>query len=208
MCRIPIICGGLERTTALLWSDRSVFFRVILCGLTSVFTAFFTSALLHRRSQDAMKWSRPYVGMIPATVPVNQPDAFTFPEAEMYNPQDPNMTGCQRCGKSIWMSPANSIFYLFTVQPWVSYWMIVCPDCNQPHRCFIRDNLQWEYEWCQRNDVGVITEAFPTADQLAGFEETYQVHELSPHNLSDYEEKEVAFFRYLLEHHSPQEELE
>lgn len=126
----------------------------------------------------------------------------------MRNVQDPNTFPCGRCNKTIWLDTANAVFYLFTVQPWCSYWMIICPECSQPMRCFIRDNLQWEYEWAQRNDVGIITESFPDANQLAAYEATYEIHEIAAHDLSKSEENEVAFFRWLLDHHDPMGELE
>lgn len=125
----------------------------------------------------------------------------------MRNPQDPNTFPCGRCQHTIWLDESNAIFYLFTVQPWVSFWMIICPKCNGPMRCFIRDNLQWEYSWAERNKVGIITEPFPDADQLAGYEAVYELHELAAHDLSQSEESEVAFFRWLLEKHDPFDEL-
>lgn len=118
----------------------------------------------------------------------------------MYNPNDPNTITCIRCNKTIWLSEANAVFYLFTVQPWCSYWMVICDNCQTPHRCFVRDNLQKEYEWAQRNKVGVITEQFPDSEQLSAYECTFDLHPLSPHDLSDFEEKEVAFFAWLINH--------
>lgn len=121
---------------------------------------------------------------------------------------EPNSFTCPSCEKDMNLTVANAVFYLFVYQPWVSYWHLICPNCDQKMRCFVRDNLQWEHEWAEKNYIGMITQFFPDADELAGYEETYDVHPISAHDLSDYEEKEVAFFRYLLDKYSPYEELE
>ena len=114
------------------------------------------------------------------------------------NPQDMNTVQCQRCGVVVHLDPAVAVMYLFLKQPWVSYWMVICPRCHQPMRCFIRDNLQWEHEWAERNDIGIITEDFPSADELSGFEACYGLNALAEHELTPYEEKEVAFFEWIL----------
>ena len=129
-------------------------------------------------------------------------------DSEAVEPMSDNATPCPRCEIDIYLKVENSVFYLFVYQPWVSYWHVICPNCSQQMRCFVRDNLKEEHDWAERNHIGMITQFFPGAEELAGFEETYDVHSISAHDLSDYEEKEVAFFRYLLDKYSPYEELE
>lgn len=126
----------------------------------------------------------------------------------MVNRQDVNGITCRSCGKPVLMDEGNAILYLFKLQPWVSYWLVVCGKCNTSHRCFVRDNLKWECEWALRNDVGTITEDFPSEDELAWYAETYKLELLVPHDLSDYEEKEIAFFRWLMDHNDLLAELE
>lgn len=47
-----------------------------------------------------------------------------------------------------------------------------------------------------------------TDEQMAAYEATYEIHEIAAHDLSKSEENEVAFFRWLLDHHDPMGELE
>jgi hypothetical protein len=183
--------GSNTRIRSLAASVSSLLYGYALTGIVR-----FTQLRNRLRSRHGVKWS------------VNSNPEESLPrEDEVKNIQDPNTFSCGRCQKTIWLDESNAVFYLFTVQPWVSYWMVICPNCNQPMRCFIRDNLQWEYEWCQRNSVGIITEAFPDAGQLAGYEEVYEVHEIAAHDLSQSEEREVAFFHWLLSNHDPMTEL-
>lgn len=129
-------------------------------------------------------------------------------EAEVVNRQDLNKIRCRSCGHDILMDVGNAILYLFKIQPWVSYWLVICDECATPHRCFIRDNLKWECEWALRNEVGTITEDFPSEDELSWYGETYSLEMLTPHDLSDYQEKEIAFFHHLLDTRDPIVELE
>ena len=145
-------------------------------------------------------------------LPIASPRVVQSPTVELegisqMSQTEPNSFTCPSCEKDMNLTVANAVFYLFVYQPWVSYWHLICPNCDQKMRCFVRDNLQWEHEWAEKNYIGMITQFFPDADELAGYEETYDVHPISAHDLSDYEEKEVAFFRYLLDKYSPYEEL-
>lgn len=114
---------------------------------------------------------------------------------------DQNGITCRNCGRAVLMSPGNSVLFHYTSQPWFDHWIICCDNCQTYHRCFIRNNWRREVTWCTSHDCGVIQEQFAEPPIVAAFEQTFQVSEAQERELTPYEEKEVKFWEWLLNHH-------
>lgn len=113
---------------------------------------------------------------------------------------DPNAINCSRCGRTVHLTPKNAVLHRYLAQPWMTHWVVVCKQCEQYHRCFCRSNYQWESDWAERNQVGVVTEMFAPDPIVESFEEAFKIQSIPQQELTPSQEKEMLFFRWLMEH--------
>lgn len=113
---------------------------------------------------------------------------------------EPNRARCNSCGLVFDLDPSNTVVYHYTKQPWFSWQQIICPQCHLVNGLFIVTNLEWELEYCRENEIGFITEDFPPEKVVEQYERFYKVVPLEEKDLTGYEEKEVMFWAWLLNH--------
>ena len=116
---------------------------------------------------------------------------------------DDNQATCARCGRAVDLTPDNAALFYFLAQPWFTYWQFQCdnPECNWTTKVFCRDKHKQEFEWALRNEVGIVTEMFPHNDYNTAFERLYEVRPLQERELTQQDEKNVLFLRWLLNHY-------
>lgn len=114
---------------------------------------------------------------------------------------DINQTACGRCGYVITLGTQNAVYYFYFAQPWFSHWIVACPRCNAQSRQYSRTNYKWEYEWAERNEVGIIADMFPSDHIVDGFRQVYDVTDLTVRELTDQDEKNIKFLAWLLNHY-------
>ncbi len=112
-----------------------------------------------------------------------------------------NQTKCQGCGRMYSLDNSNCVIYHYICQPWFSWQKMICSHCGHGQGGYIRDNFDAEMAWAVDNDIGFITEDFPTADVIAMFIDVYDIHTLETRELTETEEKEVKFWEWLLTRH-------
>ncbi len=114
---------------------------------------------------------------------------------------DINQTACGRCGYVITLGTQNAVYYFYFAQPWFSHWIVACPRCNAQSRQYSRTNYKWEYEWAERNEVGIIADMFPSDHIVDGFRQVYDVTDITVRELTDQDEKNIKFLAWLLNHY-------
>lgn len=65
----------------------------------------------------------------------------------------------------------------------------------------MRDNFDAEMAWATDNDIGFVTEDFAEPEIVAMFVDVYEIQTLETKELTDYQEKEVKFWEWLLNHY-------
>lgn len=186
---IATICGFLDEITPRSWKDAFGTFRATLFGSTGMFTDFYIYMADRHPSLQRLSWLLPYGTTTTDTAPAREEIAM-----------DQNVSRCGHCSRTYSLRPDNCIFYAFLKRPWMCYWICTCDHCGCTTRAFVRDNWKPEWAWAERAQVPMITEEFPSDEQTVAFEEVYDVHIIREHTLSDGEEREVAFFAYLIKH--------
>lgn len=114
---------------------------------------------------------------------------------------DINQARCGRCSRMVTMNTKNSVLYVYAAQMWFAHWIVHCGNCNTYSRVYCRDSVQAEYTWAERNKIGVVRDMFAPDEVIAGFQGVYKVKTLEEHNLTDYQENQVRFLHWLLDHY-------
>ena len=127
----------------------------------------------------------------------------TKKESVPVTPEEVNMKraviNCNHCGKKNVLTEANCVLHLFTRQPAFSWCEVLCKKCEAPLDFFF-DPIEWidHLKTVFDSGVGVIEEEWidqTTYEQyLDVWGQHLVVHELTPH-----QDKEIAFFRYLMD---------
>lgn len=111
-----------------------------------------------------------------------------------------NRAVCVKCGQQFSLNPGNAVVHFYEKQPWFTWQQLICTHCGHQRGAFIIDNYDWEMRWCVDNDIGFITEDFAPPEVVAMYTDVYHIVVVESHDLTPYEEKEVAFFHWIIEH--------
>lgn len=107
---------------------------------------------------------------------------------------------CDSCRRRIPVDVAHAVVYCYVRQPWFSWVNFTCDYCGETSGKFFGPE-EWEQElrWYVRRNFGVISEDFPHEKIVREFAGLYRLKLIEPKMLSNQEETQIAFFRYLLE---------
>jgi len=117
-------------------------------------------------------------------------------------------TQCKGCGEHIHCTAANTVMYAFTMQPWFTYIMLTCPVCEDVSAQFFGPE-----KWMIRipefivAEVGLISEDYPEDSLVKQYEQVYKLRMLEPRDLTPYQEKQILFWRWLIDHKDWRQEI-
>lgn len=109
-------------------------------------------------------------------------------------------TTCRNCKQMSGIGVANSVVRLYVRAPWFSYIKFICTACQYENNSFFGP-VDWKLEiaFLLEIQVGFITEDDPEPNIVASYEEIYELTPIPEHSLTESQEKEIAFWHYLLE---------
>lgn len=106
---------------------------------------------------------------------------------------------CDNCGRKNVLTEANCVLHVFIRQPAFSWCQVLCKKCEAPLDFFFAPD-EWEnhLQLVIQSGVGIIEEEW--IDEIT-YEQYLQVwgKDLVAHELTTYQDKEIAFFRYLMD---------
>lgn len=104
---------------------------------------------------------------------------------------------CNPCDKVVEVR-GHSTLYRFTRQPWFSVLHVVCPLCGNEQDEFFGEHWPDTLQTLDFSRVRTVVEEYAPEEIIWAYGEVYGINYF-PNDLDESQEKQVAFFRYLLD---------